>query len=214
MCTKKPTKGLVRLVKLVLHLYLPGWFKFKGSPHIQSGAVNYFYLIELTKSEDLSDSERKIAHGVLQDNAHWAHSENILISMLVDEREEVRRMAVLRIMKARNEFNPDLHPRQFRPPQVNFAALNYFDLIDWDTEPCTEPPLTVDLDLDRIMAAISAPLRLPPFPNNTQAVERMVRVVSEAAVKRVGHTARNGLILKLLESRKMIPSFNTKNDYV
>ena len=32
--TKKPTKGLIRLTKAVLDLYLPGWFKFKSSPQI------------------------------------------------------------------------------------------------------------------------------------------------------------------------------------
>ena len=43
----------------------------------------------------------EIANKVLQDNAHWAHSENITIAMLADTGEEVRRKAVLRIMKAR-----------------------------------------------------------------------------------------------------------------
>ena len=94
--------------------------------------------------------DTEIAHKVLQDNSHWAHSENILISMLADEREEVRRKAVLRIMKARlamfsriiynninkqdltrlfekytnfrREFDEENHPRQFIPPKVNFQV--------------------------------------------------------------------------------------------
>ena len=183
---------------------------FKRFPHIQCGATNFFFLVELTRSPDLSEQDKAIAQQVLQDNAHWAHSENILISMLADEREEIRRMAVLRIMRARREFDHTSHPRQFIPPQVKFDATNFFDLVDWELEPCTEPPLTMDMELDIVMSALSAPLRLPAFPNNTQAVERMVRVVSEAATKRVGHMARDGLILKLLESRSLVPKFNTK----
>ena len=70
-------------------------------------------------------------------------------------------------------------------------ALNYFDLIDWDTEPCFEPPLTMDMDLDTIMGAFREPLILPPYPNHTQEVERMVRVVTEVAIKRAGYTARH-----------------------
>ena len=208
--TKRPSKGLVRLTKMVVNMYLPGWFKFKCSPHIQSGATNYFFLVELSRSPEMSEQDQAIAQQVLQVNAHWPHSENLLISMLADEREEIRRRAVLRIMKARREFNSDNHPRQFIPPQVKFDAKNYFDLIDWDVEPCTEPPLTIDMELDTIMSAISAPLKLPSFPNNTQGVERMIRVMCEAATKRVGHLARDGLILKLLESRALIPRFNTK----
>ena len=66
------------------------------------------------------------------------------------------------------------------------------------------------MELDTILSAICAPLKLPSFQNNTQGVERMIRAVCEAATKRVGHLARGGLILKLLESRTLIPRFNTK----
>ena len=90
-------------------------------------------------------------------------------------------------------------------------ALNYFDLIDWENEPCTEPPLTMEYSLDSIMAIIGDPLTLPPYPNHTQAVEKMVRVVTEVATKKAGYHARQRHILKLLESREMVPKFNTKN---
>ena len=115
-------------------------------------------------------------------------------------------------MRARRDFNVDEHPRQFITPAVNFKAANYFDLVDLDSSPCTEPPLTMDMDLDTIMGAFREPLKLPPYPNNTQAVERMVRVVTEVANKKAGYTARHRMILKLLESRKMVPKFNTKKD--
>ena len=128
--TKRPTKGLIRLTRVVLNLYLPGWFKFKCSPHIQEGARNYFFLVEL--SRDLLGEDMLIAQRVLQDNSFWAHSENMVISMFTDKREEVRRKGVLRIMKARRVFDPETHPRQFIPPQVNFK-VNYFSIwIDID----------------------------------------------------------------------------------
>ena len=40
----------------------------------------------------------------------------------------------------------------------------------------------------------------------------MVRVVTEVANKRAGYSARHRMILKLLESRKKVSKFNTKND--
>ena len=67
--------------------------------------------------------------------------------MLADDREEIRRREVLRIMKARREPNPDLHPKQFIPPEVILDSQNYLDLIAWDVVPCTEPPLTINMDL-------------------------------------------------------------------
>ena len=97
--TKRPTKLLIRLVTVCLKLYFPGWFKFKTRPHIQNGATNFFYLIEL--SRDLPKEDMEITHKVLQDNCHWADSEQITAVMLADPVEEVGRKVVLRIMKAR-----------------------------------------------------------------------------------------------------------------
>ena len=208
--TKKPTQRLIRLTKAVLKLYFPGWFRFKCYPHIQEGARNFFTLVEL--SRDLQDQDMIVAQAVLQNNAHWAHPENIIISMLSDAREELRRRAVLYIMKARREHIDDTGPRQFVLPKVKFHASGYFDLCDLEMEPCSEPPLTMDMDLNTIMGAFMEPIILPPYPNNTQAVERLVRVVTEVAPKKAGYTERHRMILQLLKSRELVPKFDTKKD--
>ena len=119
--TQWPTKKMTRLVEMVLMLYYPGWFQFKSHPHIQDGAKNCFYLVEL--SRDLHPVDMNIAQSVLSHNSYWAHPENITIGMLSDEREELRHRAVLWIQKARQEFNPETHPRQFVPPSVNFQVV-------------------------------------------------------------------------------------------
>ena len=154
--------------------------------------------------------DRDIGQSVLQNNAYWAHAENITISMLCDEREEVRRQAVMWIKQARENFNSADHPRQFFPPDVKFEASDYTKMIDWDKVTCTEPPLTMGMPMEEIMDAFRAPLILPDYPNHTQKVESLVRVVTEVAPKRAGYTARHRLILKLLESRKICQVYNTK----
>ena len=55
------------------------WYKFKIRVHIQNWATNY--LVELAK-EDMDIA-----------NKNWGHSENIIIAMLADPREEVRRLS-------------------------------------------------------------------------------------------------------------------------
>ena len=52
-------------------------------------------MIELSK--ELSPGSRETVERVLQDNAYWAHPENIVIAMLADENEIIRRSAVLYI---------------------------------------------------------------------------------------------------------------------
>ena len=62
--TSKPTKGLIRLTRVALNLYFPGWFQFKSFPHIQEGARNFFYKVELTR--DLTEKDMVIAQRVLR----------------------------------------------------------------------------------------------------------------------------------------------------
>ena len=73
--------------------------------------------------------------------------------------------------------------------------------------------MTMHMELAEIMEAFKALLLLPEYPSNTQQVERLVRVITEVADKRVGFlAARERLILQLLKSRSMVPTFNTKSD--
>ena len=45
---------------------------------------------------------------------------------------------------ARENYDKIDHPRQFRPPVLLFTADSYFNMVDWDKEQKTEPPLTMD----------------------------------------------------------------------
>ena len=49
--------------------------------------------------------------------------------------------------------------------------------------------ISQDMSLDELMEAFRTPLRLPAYPGNTQAVERMVRAVTEVAPLKAGYTA-------------------------
>ena len=71
-------------------------------------------------------------------------------------------------------------------------------MVDWDKEPVIEPPLTMDLDMDKIIATFGTPLLLPPYPSNTQQTQRIIRVLTEVAPNRVGFMSREFQIHQLL----------------
>ena len=125
-----------------------------------------------------------------------------------DEDKEVRRKAVLWILRARREFNEEEHPRQFILPEINLQAASYIDMVDWSSQ----PPFTLDLTKATLLGVIEEPFLLPNNPSHTQAVERNVRVVTKAATKRVTQSSWHQLILQLEKSRKLVPKFNTKKD--
>ena len=106
-----------------------------------------------------------------------------------DEPKEFRRQAVEWVRRARREFDLENHPRQFFPPPVNFEATNYKDMVDWDSMPCTEPPLTRDMTDAELDEIVEKGHRFQDFPNHTQKVDAAVRVVHETATKRASHQA-------------------------
>ena len=82
---------------------------------------------------------RDVVNRVLQRNGFFAHPENILISMLIDEQKHVRELAWRRILKCRS--NSFMKRRKFVVPKVLFDA-DYYKMIDWQATTISEPPVT------------------------------------------------------------------------
>ena len=208
--TKNPTKKFQRIVFFVLNLYAPCWIKIKSQPSFQDGARHLQSILEL--SRDLCAADQDIVQKVMQDNGHFAHPENVSGACLSDPDEDIRRKGVKYILQARNEFNKEEDVRKSIPPEVNIHSDKFCNLVDLESVTKTEPPVTKELSEETILLALAAPLVLPPYPNDTQGVECMVRVVRECCSRRVGYHGRQRLILQVLKSRKRVKAFNTKKD--
>ena len=64
------------------------------------------------------------------------------------------------------------------------------------------------------MASKESPLiDFPRFPCHTQAVERCVKLVTEASAAVCDNTSRDGFIRAQLEAGSIMPVFNTKSEY-
>lgn len=117
--TRKPTQKLKKIIMFILNLYMPVWFRVKCNPHIQAGSHHFFYMLELR--QDLVDEEAKqVVKKVMMDKSYFCHPENLVVALLADPREELRRKGVLFILAARREHDPNKLPRQFLPPEINF----------------------------------------------------------------------------------------------
>ena len=109
-------------------------------------------------------------------------------------------------------------------PDINFNAISYEDMIDWSVE-ISEPPLTADFsndefaeyiktsDLPKLPSISLGATSLNNIPCHSQAVERNVKLVSEAAKKVIGITNRDGFVKCTIESRSNMPIFETKSDF-
>ena len=91
------------------------------------------------------------------------------------------------------------------------------DFINWQENHLTEPPLTMNIsdeDLKHLVASGNTPVvDFPQFPCHTQAVERCVKLVTEASAAVCDAPTRDGFIRARLKARRIIPVFDTKRQY-
>ena len=103
--------------------------------------------------------------------------------------------------------------RTFKVPEVNWEADTIKELIKWDETPLTEPSITASLSSEDIRNCLDSPLALPQWPCHGQSVERTVKKVSEASLHVFGQFKRDGWIRASDDSRKKLPTMETKRDY-
>jgi hypothetical protein len=212
VATENPSCNLTTVVTYIVRVYAPMWFAIKSNPSCKDGSKHLWQTI--VKSRYLSDDLKAVIDPVIQRNAYFGHPENLLLCMITDDRQYIRELGMRRILRARSE---QYGIRQFKIPQLNFSAADYIDIIDWQSITVTEPPLLAiasEQDIEMFVASGNVPvIDFPKYPCHTQAVERCVKLVTEASAAVCGVNARDGFIRVRLESRQIMPYFNTKSQY-
>ena len=200
-------------------VYSVVWFLTKTRPHCTDGAKNVWHL--MNSSRYLPEDLRIIIDPVIQRNGYFGSTENILLCMMYDNRKHIRTLAFKRILRARKATNKQSESRTYSIPPLNFKAEDYIDIVDWSNCAVIEPPITAhmlsDDKLERLAKGEESQdlvFHIPNFPCHTQAVERAVKMVTEASARVCGHERRDGHIRVKIESRKEVTNFNTKSDFL
>lgn len=201
------------MTRFIITVYGPVWFATKMATDISDAPAVLFLMIQLSRGLEPVEVQSVIDKSIKQ-NCYAAHPENLLYAMFHDNRPAIRELAVRRILKAR-KLSSTIIRRFHRPAdQLNLNATDYIDMIDWTQIDVTEPPLLASKSEDELWDAIkSVPVKSSYTPQ-TQAVERMIRVVAEVSLKTVGKEKRNSMIHSILDARKQRPIFESKKDYV
>ena len=150
---------------------------------------------------------------MIQRNVYYAHPENLLICMMNDDSNDIRELAWRRIKKAKDSLKGK-SVRAFKIPKLDFDAECYTDMISWENVNITEPPLNRDITVEEIDGLIDSKEKkeFPHLPCHTQAVERCVKLVTEASLG-CGQISRDGFIRSRIESRQKMPSSETKRQF-
>ena len=102
--------------------------------------------------------------------------------------------------------------RRFEVTQINCKAQSYHNIANIDAEKIAEPPLLQSLSLMEIQNLRSAPLKVS-HPCRNQAVERHIKLVTEASSVTIGFVSYDGLIRQQIKSRHLKKRFDTKKQF-
>ncbi|KAF2893233.1 hypothetical protein ILUMI_12937, partial [Ignelater luminosus] len=176
------------------------------------GSRHIWKLIRLSRC--FSDEVKAIVYPAIQRNAWARHPERILLSMITDDPCHICELGLHRVLRARKEAR--LGAREFVILSLNFILNDYVGMIDWQGIKITESPLLSCYTDEEISASIKSNLQetdFLKFPCHSQAVERCVKMVTEASEKVCGSESKDGFIAASLQSRRIMPFLNTKSDY-
>src|SRR6218665_442796 len=89
--------------------------------------------------------------------AYFAHPENLLLSMTMDDRQHIRELAIRRILRgAFIKSNISCATVQSTKSQVRRIAYEVCYLIDWQNSHITEPQLTTDISEDQLKLFVTS----------------------------------------------------------
>ena len=73
--------------------------------------------------------------------------------------------------------------------------------------------MTMSFTKEEILGFVDKPMIVPDYPCHTQAVERAIRLVTEASSSVIGQAARDGVIRQKIKTRKNLKTHATKKDF-
>ncbi|KAK4873982.1 hypothetical protein RN001_013342 [Aquatica leii] len=174
--SENPSLSLMKLTEFIMNVYAPIWFSIKSQPTCNYGAKHLLKFIRLSRY--LEKGLRDIVDPVIQRNGFFGHHENIILSMISDERKHRQKLGLRRILKAKSVL-----PRKTKNDFINNPKSSH--RINFEKYPC-----------------------------HTQCAERCVKLVTEASAAVCGPDSRDGFIRVRADSRKNMPCFNTKSEFV
>ena len=203
-------------MEFIIAVYFPCWFEIKVKSSWIEGPRHVLFQLKQLKTQKKQVVD--IVMPTVRRSAWFAFSECIIQTLLCSNDEEERRVGVQKITELRGEGNimiqkgnDSVRPR--RTPELNTEATKISELINWKM-PVYEPPLTTSLTTFEVKQFLSKPMEVPNWCCHTQAIERCVKMVTEAATTVYSHEKREGIIRSQEASRNLMSKNQSKQDLV
>ena len=111
VATAQPSYQLERIASMLVKFTEPMWFQIKKHPSMVDGQHNTFVSLQFLKH--LNNNEMNIVKEVVQKNAFFAHSDQLLLAMCTSKNVAIRRKAVSKVRKLRSNCIPSNEDENF-----------------------------------------------------------------------------------------------------
>ena len=215
--TTNPSEALKKIVKFIVQVYSPSWFKIKSESKFTSGPSNLFYQMKLVQNQP--EEAQNVVKPVIQRNGYFAEPGVLLCSMLESDNKDVKSKAIdiLKSVRSKPPKPPQAKAlkgiRKFKIPDLKWEAENWWEIIDWGKIQVHEPKILSNISTQELEEAYAKPMNFPNFPCHSQSVEQAVKLVTEASSQVCGEEKRHNHIVSVIASRKVRQPFNSKKDY-
>lgn len=211
--TNNPSKNLKTLTIYVMKVYVPMYFSVKYYNSVVYGSALLFKFISWTRY--LENNVRGVVDSIIRNNSYFAHPENIILSMLFDDRKSQRDIGIRKILYIRDQLYDPTKLRQYRKHEINFECAAYTDMVDMtDDDILSEPPFTTNIAYEHLVEYLDieeSPFCDPNIPMHIQSTERHVQLLTSVS-KRVLEKNREGVMAVTLEAREKVPRMESKKD--
>ena len=104
------------------------WFTIRKNKSLKEKAKHLFETIELSRY--LPETYRNVIDAAITKNGFFALLKNIMLSIIADEKEDVRSDILNKILLARQNNKHLEFGLPSKIPTINFNASTYFEMID------------------------------------------------------------------------------------
>lgn len=217
VATNNPSYNLKTLAIYIMTVYIPLYFNIKYYKSVIYGSVLLSKFIRWTQY--LNDTLRPVVQNVVLTNSYYAHSENVLLSMLFDDRKPIRDRAIRKIMYIREKiYDPNVLRKYVKPKNINFNCIDYINMIDLNDDSILhEPPFTRKVPFEHLTEYLDCdnedtPFEDPKIACHIQGTERCVQLLTSVS-KRTIHEHREEIMNVTTESREVLPRMESKTDF-
>lgn len=200
-----------------MKVYVPMYFNVKYYSSAVYGSALLGKFIQWTQY--MPNHLRGIINPVIQNNCYFAHSENVLFTMLFDDRKEIRRLALKKILYFRDNLCDSTMLRKYVKPKINFDCTDYVRMIDLENKTLlSEPPFTRKIPYEHLQQYLEdvddedPPLQDPLIPCHIQGTERHVQLLASVAKRSIDKN-REGIMASVSEGRNKLPRMETRKDF-